>query len=89
MFTLVFTAIAEICLFIFINFSLMQEESAVRFGAFENLGFGESMQVIVFEVLSAIHMIMSCYFCVIAHEYYNLARDDPAMIDREHKILAS
>ena len=89
LYALLFTSVAEICLFVVINFSLVQEERAVQFSALENMGFGASMQVIVFEVLSAIHMIMSCYFSVIAHEYYNMARDDPAMIDREHKILAS
>jgi len=40
-------------------------------------------------VLSITHLILFCYYCAIAYEYYQMACDDPAMIEAEHRAQAA
>ena len=39
--------------------------------------------------LSTIHLILFSYFGAIAYEYYQMACDDPSMIELEHKNQAT
>eukprot|EP00353_Schmidingerella_taraikaensis_P002625 CAMPEP_0185581090 /NCGR_PEP_ID=MMETSP0434-20130131/18096_1 /TAXON_ID=626734 ORGANISM="Favella taraikaensis, Strain Fe Narragansett Bay" /NCGR_SAMPLE_ID=MMETSP0434 /ASSEMBLY_ACC=CAM_ASM_000379 /LENGTH=103 /DNA_ID=CAMNT_0028199541 /DNA_START=304 /DNA_END=615 /DNA_ORIENTATION=+ len=61
----------------------------MAFSALKAWGLGEGFRIFLIECLSGVHLFMFIYFCAVAFEYYTFARDDPAMIDREHKNAAA
>ena len=64
-------------------------EEEVAFRALKAWGFAEWVQIFFVEVFSFIHLVLFCYLCAVAYEYYAMARDDPTMIDAEHKSQAT
>ena len=87
---LVGTTVLEACMFTIMNVGLFDESSTeVVLKIAESWGMGSGLQIALVEILSLSHLVMFCYFSAIAHEYYTMGRDDPAMIDAEHKRLAA
>ena len=90
MYTLMVTTLIELSMFVIMNFGLLDEsKESIAFSAVASWGLGTAMQVLFVEALSLVHIVMFCYFCAIAYEYYAYARDDPAMIDAEHNRQAT
>ena len=90
MWVVLVTTMIEAALFTIMNMGLFDGSNTEKaFMVLEAWGLGTSMQIIVIEVVSFIHLCMFVYFCAVTFEYYTFARDDPTMIDREHKNQAA
>lgn len=86
MWGMLLTTLLEATLFTIMNIGIFSKsETEVAFSVLETWGLGNTMQIIVIEVVSFIHLILFTYFTAVCFEYYTFARDDPKMIDMEHK----
>ena len=61
----------------------------MAFSVLESWGLGNTMQIIMIEVFSFVHLCLFTYFCAVVFEFYTFARDDPSMIDKEHREQAA
>ena len=87
--SLVGTTAIEALLFVLLNVGLFDgtdTEVLLKFVA--AWGMGTWVQIFFIELLSIVHLGLFCYFSYVAHEYYTMARDDPVMIDKEHREQA-
>ena len=89
-YVLLATTMLEVVMFTVLNIGLFDGTSQeMAFRVIAAWGLGSGLQIALIEVLSLVHLCMFAYFCAISFEYYTFARDDPAMIDREHAAAAA
>ena len=85
MWTMVVTTLVELVMFTILNIGLFDGSNEEKiFKIISIWGLGEEMQIALIEVLSIVHLGLFIYLCAVAYEYYCMACDDPAMIQREH-----
>ena len=46
-------------------------------------------QILIVEFIALSHLVIFLYFSAVAYEHYQISRDNPGMIDAEHKRLAN
>ena len=90
MYTMIVTTCLEAAMFIILNINLFDGTTDEKiFRVAEAWGLGTWVQILLIEVLSAVHLGLFVYLCAISYEYYCMACDDPSMIQAEHDRLAS
>ena len=90
LYTMIFTTCLEAAMFVILNIGLFDGTNDEKiFRVIEAWGLGTWVQILLIEVLSAIHLGLFIYLCAISYEYYCMACDDPGMIQAEHDRLAS
>ena len=78
MYSLVGTTFLEGIMFTILNIGLFDgTDEEIAFRALKAWGLTEWVQIFFVEVFSLIHLILFCYLCAVAYEYYAMARDDP------------
>ena len=89
--SLIGTTIIELAMFTIMNVKLFDKsnEDLLFEATLAAWGLSSSMQIAIIEILSIIHLIMFIYFCSVSYEWWSVSRDDPAMIDAEHKAQAA
>ena len=94
LYTVFFTVIAEMALFVVMNFSLIGgktsfcESHALTNFLVEDFGWSCNSSIAVIETTTCVNWLFFAYMISVAYEHYRFAADDPKMIQAEYKRRA-
>lgn len=94
LYTIVFSVLAEMILFVLMNFSLIGgqesfcENHALTAFLVEDFGWSCQAAIAVIETATCLNWLFFGYMISVAYEHYRFAADDPKMIEYEYKRRA-